>query len=128
MRLLLDTSSFLWFIAGSDKLSKNARELMEDFDNKLVLSVASLWELAIKVSIGKLEILEEFDELIPKKIEENEIKVLHIQLSHLSAMMTLPFYHRDPFDRLIIAQSIDEHLPIIANDGLFKHYPLDLLW
>ena len=128
MRLLLDTSSFLWFVAGSDRLSGKARELMEDFDNELVLSVASLWEMAIKASIGKLELLRPFDQFIPEKLEENEIDILHISLPHLSEMMALPFHHRDPFDRLIIAQSIFENLPVIACDSIFKNYSADIIW
>jgi len=128
MRLLLDTSSFLWFVAGSGKLSVKARELMEDFDNELVLSVASLWEMAIKVSIGKLELLRQFDQFIPEKLEENEIEILHVELAHLSEMMKLPFHHRDPFDRLIIAQSISENLPVIARDSFFKEYPIEIIW
>lgn len=111
MRALLDTSSFLWFIGGSKKLSAKAREVMENYDNELVMSVASLWEIAIKLSIGKLELSEPFDRLIPEKIEENAIDILQINLSHLSAMMRLPLHHRDPFDRLIIAQGIFEKLP-----------------
>jgi len=126
MRLLLDTSSFLWFVAGSDRLSGKAREIIEDFDNELVLSVASLWEMAIKVSIGKLEMLREFDKFIPEKLEENEIDILHVSLDHLSEMMKLPFHHRDPFDRLIIAQSISENVPVIACDGIFKKYPVEI--
>nr|VFJ48043.1 MAG: PIN domain nuclease, a component of toxin-antitoxin system (PIN domain) [Candidatus Kentron sp. DK] len=127
MRLLLDTSSFLWFIAGNDRLGGKTKELMEDFDNALVLSVASLWEIAIKISIGKLDLLKEFDQFIPEKLEENEVEVLPIRLPHLSEMMKLPLYHRDPFDRLIIAQSISENLPLIAHDGLFKEYPVDII-
>ena len=128
MRLLLDTSRFLWFVAGSERLSGKARELMEDFDNELVLSVASLWEMAIKASIGKLELLRPFDQFIPEKLEENEIDILHISLPHLSKMMTFPSHHRDPFDRLIIAQSIFENLPVIACDSVFKEYPADIIW
>ncbi|VEN74241.1 PilT protein domain protein [Candidatus Desulfarcum epimagneticum] len=128
MRLLLDTSSFLWFVAGSGKLSEKARALMEDFDNELVLSVASLWEMAIKVSVGKLETLRPFDLFIPEKLEENEIHILQISFPHLSQMMKLPFHHRDPFDRLIIAQSISENLPVIACDSAFKKYPADIVW
>ncbi len=128
MRALLDTSSFLWFIAGSDRLSGEAREVMENFDNELVLSVASLWEIAIKVSIGKLELLRQFDRFIPEKLEENEIGILHVELSHLSEMMKLPFHHRDPFDRLIIAQSVSENLPVIASDRIFREYPVDIIW
>nr|VFK64191.1 MAG: PIN domain nuclease, a component of toxin-antitoxin system (PIN domain) [Candidatus Kentron sp. UNK]VFK71010.1 MAG: PIN domain nuclease, a component of toxin-antitoxin system (PIN domain) [Candidatus Kentron sp. UNK] len=94
MRLLLDTSAFLWFIAGNDRLDGKTRTLTEDFENGLVLSMASLWEMAIKTSIGKLELLKEFDSLIPEKLEENEIEILPIRLAHLSEMMQLPFHHR----------------------------------
>ena len=128
MRALLDTSSFLWFIGGSKKLSAKAREVMENYDNELVMSVASLWEIAIKLSIGKLELSEPFDRLIPEKIEENTIDILQINLSHLSAMMMLPLHHRDPFDRLIIAQGIFEKLPIIACDEAFESYHIDIIW
>nr|VFK23100.1 MAG: PIN domain nuclease, a component of toxin-antitoxin system (PIN domain) [Candidatus Kentron sp. LFY] len=127
MRLLLDTSVFLRFIAGSDRLDGKTRALMEDFDNALVLSVASLWEIAIKISIGKLELLKEFDSLIFEELEENEIEVLPIRLAHLSEMMRLSFHHRDPFDRLIIAQSIAEDLPLITYDGIFGKYPVDIV-
>ena len=128
MRTLLDTSSFLWFVAGSDRLSGEAREVMEDFDNELVLSVASLWEIAIKVSIGKLELVRQFDRFIPEKLDENEIGILHVELSHLSEMMKLPFHHRDPFDSIIIAQSVSENLPLIASDRIFREYPVDIIW
>ena len=128
MRLLVDTGSFLWFVAGSDRLSREAREVMEDFDNELVLSVASLWEISIKVSIGKLELLREFDQFIPEKLEENEIEILHVELAHLSEMMNLPFHHRDPFDRLIIAQSISENLPVISGDRFFREYSVEIIW
>ena len=84
MRLLLDTSSFIWFAAGSVRLSGKVREIMENFDNELVMSVASLWEMAIKVSIGKLDLLEDFDQFNPEKLEENEIEILHVRLAHLS--------------------------------------------
>nr|VFJ76735.1 MAG: PIN domain nuclease, a component of toxin-antitoxin system (PIN domain) [Candidatus Kentron sp. FW] len=127
MRLLLDTSVFLRFIAGSNRLGDNARALMENFDNELILSVASLWEMAIKTGIEKLELLKEFDSLIPEKLEESEIEVLPIRLAHLSRMMKLPFHHRDPFDRLIIAQSIAEDLPLITHDGIFREYPVDVV-
>ena len=128
MRALLDTSTFLWFIGGSKKLSNEARKFIESFENELVMSVASLWEIAIKISIGKLELYECFDLLIPEKIEENEIDIIQINLKHLSEMMKLPLYHRDPFDRLIIAQGISEKIPVIACDHAFKAYPIDIIW
>ncbi len=128
MRALLDTSSFLWFIGGSRKLSGKARKFIEDFDNELFMSVASLWEIAIKVSIGKLNLSKSFDLLIPEKIEENEIEILQIGLPHLSEMMKLPLHHRDPFDRLIIAQGIAEKIPVISCDDAFNSYGVDIIW
>lgn len=128
MRALLDTSTFLWFIAGDDRLSMRARHFMVDLDNELVLSVASLWEIAIKVSLGKLELLRLFGELMPEQLKENKIRVLDIELSHLSVMIELLFHHRDPFDRLIIAQSITAGLPLIACNGFFSKYPVELIW
>jgi PIN domain nuclease of toxin-antitoxin system len=128
MRALLDTSTFLWFINGSDRLSDNARVFMEEFDNELFMSVASLWEIAIKIRIGKLELAESFDTLLPEKIEENEINILPISFPHLSETMKLPLHHRDPFDRLIIAQGIHERLPLIGCDRAFRAYPIDIIW
>ena len=128
MHALLDTSSFLWFIAGDDRLSVTARNFMADLNNELVLSVASLWEIAIKVSLGKLDLLRPFGELIPEQLKDNEITVLHIELTHLSVVMELPFHHRDPFDRLIVAQSISEALPVISRDAFFSEYSIELMW
>ncbi|MGD9732388.1 MAG: type II toxin-antitoxin system VapC family toxin [Desulfamplus sp.] len=128
MKALIDTSSFLWFIGGSEKLSKNARDFMENFDNELFMSVVSLWEIGIKISINKLELAEPFDTFISQKIKENDLTVLPIELPHISQMMKLPFHHPDPFDRLIIAQSIAEQLPIIGCDGFFKSYDIDIIW
>ncbi|OPX22085.1 MAG: PIN domain nuclease [Candidatus Latescibacterota bacterium] len=128
MRILLDTHSFLWFIAGSDSLSTQARDLIADLGNEVLLSTGSLWELAIKVSIGKIELSRPFGEIIPEQLSENEITVLPIELSHLTMLTELPFHHRDPFDRLIIAQGIVEGLPVITRDIMFRNYPVDILW
>lgn len=128
MRALLDTNSFLWFISGSDRLSVNARSLIADIKNDLFLSVASLWEIAIKTSIGRLELLRPFDQLIPSQLEENDINILPIELNHLSQIIELPFHHRDPFDRLIIAQGMIEELPVISSDASFRMYPIEVIW
>lgn len=128
MRALLDTNAFLWFISGNEKLSVNARKHIAEFENELFLSVASLWEIAIKTSLGKLELLQPFEDLIPAQLDENAIHVLAIKLSHLSAIIKLPFHHRDPFDRLIIAQCMIEELPVITNDGVFSNYPINVIW
>ena len=128
MQLLLDTNVFLWFISGNDQLSIKARNYIADFDNELILSVASLWEIAIKTSIGKLELLRPFDQLIPAQLEENSVDVLPIELNHLSKIINLEFHHRDPFDRLIIAQSITEKIPLITSDATFAKYPVNIIW
>ena len=127
MRVLLDTSVFLWFIAGSDKLTNNARNIINDINNELVLSVASLWEIAIKASIGKITLMQPFGQLIPDQLKNNGIAVLPIELKHLSAMIELPFHHRDPFDRLIIAQGIAEGFSIISSDSHFRKYTVEVL-
>jgi PIN domain nuclease of toxin-antitoxin system len=128
MRALLDTSSFLWFVAGSDSLSIKARDLIVDMNNDLFLSVASLWEIAIKMSIGKLKLLRSFEQIIPAQLEENFINILPIELNHLSQIIELPFHHRDPFDRLIIAQGMTEGLPVISSDASFQMYPVEVIW
>lgn len=128
MRALFDTGTFLWFISDSDRLSMNARNNIADLENELILSVASLWEIAIKSSLGKLELLRPFDQLIPEQLEINSVDILPIELNHLSSVIKLPFHHRDPFDRLIIAQSITEDLPVISSDKAFQMYPIDVIW
>ena len=128
MRLLLDTHAFLWFIMGSANLSVNARALIENAAEERLLSVASLWEIAIKTSLGKLTLSAPFDELIPAQLKLNGIDVLNIKVDHLSTLITLPFHHRDPFDRLIIAQAIVEKLPVIGLDGAFDTYGVTRHW
>ena len=128
MRVLLDTHSFLWFLAGDSRLSPHARQIMTDFENDLVLSVASLWEIAIKTSLGKLALAAPYDELFPQQLQQHEIHVLQIQLSHLCTLTSLPFHHRDPFDRLIIAQGATEDLPIMSVDSVFSSYPVHVIW
>ena len=128
MRALLDTSCFLWFLAGSEKLIINARNFIINPNNEIFLSVASLWKIAIKVSIGKLELLQPFEELIPAQLQNNGIGLVAIELRHLSTLIELPFHHRDPFDRLIISQGVTEGLPVISSDNVFRQYNVDVIW
>jgi PIN domain nuclease of toxin-antitoxin system len=128
MKLLLDTHAFLWFVMGSPNLSPSARALIEDGANVRLLSVASLWEMAIKLSIGKLTLSAPFDLLIPQQLGINGIALLGIEVGHAAAVSTLSFHHRDPFDRLLIAQSIVESIPIISIDAAFDSYPVKRLW
>ena len=128
MRLLLDTHSFLWFIMGSSNLSTNARALIEDVNNEKFVSKVSLWEIAIKISIGKLTLSGSFDAVIPFQIKNNGFETLEIELTHLSLISSLSLHHRDPFDRLIITQSILEDMAIIGKDPAFDLYSVKRLW
>jgi PIN domain nuclease of toxin-antitoxin system len=128
MKLLLDTHTFLWFILGNSNLSSNARALVEDQANEKFLSVASLWEIAIKVSIGKLALSDSFNTLIPQQLSVNGFELLGLEVNHAAALINLPFHHRDPFDRLLIAQAIVEQMQIVSIDSIFDSYQIIRLW
>jgi PIN domain nuclease of toxin-antitoxin system len=128
MKLLLDTQSFLWFIMGSPKLSFQAKTLIRDPNNDRYLSMASIWEMAMKMSLGKLKMAQSFAAIIPHQLQINGIEVLNISLDHILMVATLPFHHRDPFDRLIIAQALVEQLPVVGQDPMFDHYLIQRLW
>lgn len=128
MRLLLDTHTFLWFLSDDAQLSDPARKLIEDSANEILLSMASLWEMAIKISLGKLTIGGPFDTFIPEQIALNSIGLLSITLAHTAAVSTLPFHHRDPFDRLLIAQSLVDSVPIVSRDAVLDAYGVVRIW
>lgn len=128
MNLLLDTHAFLWFIGGSSSLSKKARTLIEDETNRVFLSPASLWEIAIKISLGKLTLSESFDVLIPEQLAVNGIELLDISVNHAALVANLPFHHRDPFDRLLVAQAQVEQMAVISKDEAFDAYDVNRLW
>ncbi len=128
MKLLLDTHTFLWFIMGNPNLSANARVLIENQANEKFLSIASLWEIAIKVSIGKLVLSAPFDTLIPQQLSVNGFELLNLEVAHAAALINLPFHHRDPFDRLLIAQAIVEQMQILSIDSTFNAYQTTRIW
>jgi len=128
MKLLLDTHAFLWFIMGSSNLSGNARTLIEDPANERLLSVASLWEVAIKVSLGKLTLSAPFEHLIPAQLTLNGIELLNTKVDHLSRLTSLPFHHRDPFDRLIAAQALVENIRVVGVDAALDTYGVTRHW
>lgn len=128
MNYLLDTHTFLWFINGDSELSVRAQTLIEDPSNSIYLSVASVWEMAIKVSLGKLAMPSPFTDFVAEQLSENSLRLLEIQLEHAGAVATLPFHHRDPFDRLIIVQSLSENMPIIGRDQIFDVYGVQRHW
>ena len=127
MKFLIDTHTFLWFIIDSAKLSNDALDLLES-DSELLISTASLWEMAIKVSIGKLLLPQPYNKFIAQQLKVNCIDKLPIRLSHLTTVSTLPLHHRDPFDRMIIAQAIVENLSVVSADTAFDSYPIKRLW
>jgi PIN domain nuclease of toxin-antitoxin system len=127
MKALLDTHAFLWAIAEEGKLSRRAQQIYTG-SNDLSLSVASVWEILIKVQAGKLPLPEPSGPYLVKKLAKERIEVLPITLDHVLRTESLPPHHRDPFDRLLIAQSIEEGWPIITADPWFARYPVDVIW
>jgi len=127
MRFLIDTHTFLWFIHDSPQLSTNAKNLLES-DNDLWVSIASLWEIAIKVNISKLTLPNSYENFIPEQLALNDIEILPITMAHLAIYTTLPLHHRDPYDRLLIAQAITEKVSIISIDVTFDSYPISRIW
>ncbi|MCQ3930651.1 MAG: type II toxin-antitoxin system VapC family toxin [Chloroflexi bacterium] len=129
MKILIDTHTFLWFSNGSPQLSLYARNLIQDLNNSAFLSVGSLWEMAIKISQGKLSISHlPFDTFISQQISLNRFTVLDISIRHTAALIPLPFHHRDPFDRLLVAQALTEQIPLISRDTIFDTYGVTRLW
>ncbi|ELR96612.1 type II toxin-antitoxin system VapC family toxin [Gloeocapsa sp. PCC 73106] len=127
MRFLIDTHTFLWFVNDSSQLSDTARFILES-EVDLWISSASLWEIAIKVSVKKLTLPQPFDLFITNQLELNEIETLYPSILHLNSLSELTFHHRDPFDRLIIAQAIVENVPIISTDSWFDTYAIQRIW
>lgn len=124
---LLDTHTLIWFIEGSKELSQTARQTIETENADNYVSIASLWEIAIKVSLGKLELKTPFNQ-IDRQIIQNGFEVLPVTFEDTLIVSTLPFHHRDPFDRIIIAQAITNKLTIISKDGLFSSYTTKVIW
>jgi PIN domain nuclease of toxin-antitoxin system len=128
MKLLLDTHTFLWFVLGDSRCSTNARSLIEDEANEKWLSPASHWEIAIKIGLGKYSLPIPFDEFIERAVDDNGFLMLSIEPKDTALLTTMPHHHRDPFDRLLIAQAIVEHLTIVSADRAFDAYPITRLW
>ena len=128
MRLLLDTHTLLWFLLNDPKLSSTGRALIRDPANDVYVSVASCWEIAIKAGIGKLKLAETASVFFARELPANTIELLAIALEHATAVEALPHHHRDPFDRLIIAQAIAEALTVIGSDTVFDQYGVTRVW
>jgi len=126
MDVLIDTQSFIWFFENSSRLPASVRMYMEK-SKRLVVSIASFWEITIKTSLGKLTVPENIASLMDKALA-NGFQILPIEREHLIVLSNLNFIHRDPFDRIIIAQSIAENMPLVSSDEVFKQYPVNYIW
>jgi PIN domain nuclease of toxin-antitoxin system len=130
VKLLLDTHTFLWATGRQQfaLLPQATKEVLEDGTNTLLLSVASIWELAIKISIGKLQLRESVSDLVRFQQANSSIQLLAITLAHIELIETMPFHHKDPFDRLLIAQAQVENLTVVSVDSAFDPYGVKRLW
>ncbi|HOC58886.1 MAG TPA: type II toxin-antitoxin system VapC family toxin [Smithellaceae bacterium] len=127
-RFLLDTHTFLWWINDAVQLSAKARSTIAEADNEIFLSIASCWEMAIKASLGKLRLTKPVEKFVTEQLTVNSFGLLNIQLHHAAKVEILPFHHRDPFDRLLIAQAITEKLTMISSDSVFADYGVPVIW
>ncbi len=127
MKLLLDTHTFIWWDSDPSKLSKRALELLTEKDNLRLLSVVSLWEIQIKHQLGKLTLKKALAEIIALQ-QNNCIEILPITIAHILALDSLPMYHKDPFDRLLIAQTNIENAVLISCDSVFANYSVKVEW
>ncbi|MCP4348410.1 MAG: type II toxin-antitoxin system VapC family toxin [Desulfobacterales bacterium] len=128
MKCLLDTHTFIWWDSDRQKLSKTVSDICRDQSNTLMLSVASVWEMQIKHQLGKLTLKLPLATIIQEQRETNMIEVVPIQLVHVLALESLPLHHRDPFDRLVIAQANVEGAIVLSCDPIFIRYPVNVTW
>jgi PIN domain nuclease of toxin-antitoxin system len=124
MRLLLDTQIFIWWDSESEKLPPNVLQLCEDEASSLVLSVVSIWEMQIKVQLGKLDLKRPLQEIVLSQERTNRIEILPVKAAHVFGLQQLPYHHKDPFDRFLVAQAIVEDMPVLSVDPLFVQYPI----
>jgi PIN domain nuclease of toxin-antitoxin system len=121
--LLIDTQSFIWFVENNPKLSASVRGLMEDKKYNLFISIASLWEIVIKSSLGKLELKKDVPQII-NNVSKSGFSILQIKPQHLITLHGLEYHHKDPFDRIIISQAITENMPMVSSDEEFCKYEI----
>ncbi len=127
MNLLLDTHTLLWFIMEDQKLPKSVKARIEKSERGCFTSIATLWEIGIKYSLGRLEIHTSLETLF-ELVEKSGVKLLSISTSHIQTNSSLPHHHRDPFDRMIIAQSVCEDMTVVTKDRQFDLYDVKILW
>ncbi|WP_462281029.1 type II toxin-antitoxin system VapC family toxin [Salinivirga cyanobacteriivorans] len=127
MNLLLDSHALLWYISGSDKLPDKIINTINNKSNKCFVSIASIWEIAIKLSLNRLTVEGGF-QIIEKFFYDNDFSILDISFQDINTIIDLEFHHRDPFDRIIIAQAIQSQLTIVSKDQFFQNYNIKLMW
>ncbi|MEP6988699.1 MAG: type II toxin-antitoxin system VapC family toxin [Chloroflexota bacterium] len=127
MNLLLDTHTFIWWISKPDQLSPNVLSLLDDENNKPVISVVNIWEIQIKNAVGKMDLNFSLDDIV-ETYRENGIEILPIYPNHVLRLSSLPDHHRDPFDRILVAQAIVENITVISKDPKIKQYPVPVIW
>lgn len=128
MNILLDSHTLICFSQNSPQLSSSAIKILEDRNNLLFLSLVRVWEIQIKVQLGKLNLDISLSEIVKDQTKINDVQILPMKLSHIWTLDTLPYYHKDPFDRLLISQAITENLIILGVDSVFDSYPVEKIW
>ena len=128
MKILLDTHTFIWMDAAPEKLPKQVTELLQNPKHNLLLSVVSVWEIQIKTQLGKLDINNDLANLVQEQQERNKLVILPVTLVHVLALGKLPLHHKDPFDRLLIAQALSEDAALLSRDEFFSAYPVKVFW
>jgi len=128
MKILVDTHALLWLITGNERLSKTAKKIFLDPENYLFISAASLWEICIKVSLGKLSLKSGWLKIIQDEMKANAIQWLPVEMLHCAQLAKLPFHHRDPFDRMLIAQAMVEELQLLSRDRRLSDYEITCIW
>jgi PIN domain nuclease of toxin-antitoxin system len=124
---LLDTHALIWFLQGDEHLSEKTQEIISDETSTLYLSIVSLWEMAIKISLGKLKLSQPLEQVI-SSLGSLNINLLPIKENHVLGLLNMPFVHRDPFDRLLISQALEENLNFISNEAMFLDYGIKTVW
>ena len=128
MKLLLDTHVFIWWSGEPDKLSEKALDACENPANRLILSIVSIWEMQIKMQLGKLKLKRSLKDLVEKQQDINNLQILPVSPNHIFMLDNLPMHHSDPFDRLLISQAIEEKLLLVSKDEKFSDYTVNLFW
>ncbi|MEL7071964.1 MAG: type II toxin-antitoxin system VapC family toxin [Cyanobacteria bacterium J06581_3] len=128
MRLLLDTHAFMWWDSTPEKIPSETSALLKQPDNEILLSIVSIWEMQIKTQLGKLTLRENLADIVRQQQATNSIELLSITMAHVLEIDELPYHHKDPFDRLLVAQSRVESVAIVSCDHILQQYDCTVVW